>query len=220
MKIISVNVGRPREVLWKFNVVSTAIFKEPAGGPVTVRRLNLDGDGQADLTVHGGANKAVYAYALQHYTYWRGALPGTDLPWGMFGENLTIDDFDEAEIRVGDEFVAGTARLVATQPRLPCYKLAIRFGRDDIVDRFIASGRTGVYFAVLEEGVVEAGARIERVRSDPACITIAEAAQLYLEATEDRALLARAIASQALPEGWRRRFERKLARIRGDKEVA
>jgi MOSC domain-containing protein YiiM len=212
MRIVSINVGRPRDVLWKGEVVSTAIFKEPVSGPVAVRCHNLAGDGQADLTVHGGEAKAVYAYAVQHYAYWRVALPGVDLAYGQFGENLTVDDFEEREIRVGDEFTVGTARLVATQPRLPCFKLQLRFGRDDILDRFLASGRTGVYFAVAEEGVIEAGDRLERVRTDPASITIAEAAQLYLADAPDESLLRRGIASAALPEGWRRRFERKLER--------
>jgi len=209
MHIVSINAGRPRDVFWKDRVVSTAIFKEPVDGPVAVRRHNLAGDGQADLTVHGGAAKAVCAYAVSHYAYWREVLPGVELPWGKFGENLT-DDFNEHEIRVGDEFSAGTARLMATQPRLPCFKLQVRFGRDDILERFLESGRTGVYFAVLEEGMIRAGDPIERVRSDSTSITIAEATQLYLEEAPDESLLRRGLGAAALPDSWRRRFTRKL----------
>jgi MOSC domain-containing protein YiiM len=211
MRIVSVNVGRPREVVWQDRIVATAIFKQPVDGRVAVRRHNLEGDGQADLTVHGGRAKAVYAYPLRHYAYWREQLPGVELTWGNFGENLTLDDFDENDLRVGDEFIAGTARLQATQPRLPCFKLGIRFGREDMVDRFLESRRTGVYFAVLEEGELGAGDVVTRVHTNPADITIAEATELYVGGTAEPGLVRRALATVALPQSWRQRFSRLLA---------
>jgi MOSC domain-containing protein YiiM len=148
MKLLSVNVGLPREVSWKGKTVMTGIFKEPVQGRVMVRSLNLDGDGQADLTVHGGVDKAVYAYPVEHYDYWRQELPDTDLPWGMFGENLTIEGVLEQGVNIGDRFRMGTAAVMVTQPRMPCYKLGIKFGRTDIVKRFLDSQRSGFYFSV------------------------------------------------------------------------
>jgi MOSC domain-containing protein YiiM len=157
MKLISVNVGLPREVTWKGKTVTTGTFKEPISDRVMLRSLNLDGDGQADLTVHGGLDKAVYVYPFEHYEYWRGELPDTDLPLGIFGENFTTTGLKEEDVNIGDRFGIGTVNLMVTQPRLPCYKLGIRFGRTDMVKRFLASRRTGFYFRVLQEGEVGAG---------------------------------------------------------------
>jgi len=151
MKIVSLNVGMPREVSWHGRSVETGIFKEPVKGPLALRELNLDGDGQADLTVHGGAYKAVYCYPLENYEYWKKELPGRDLPMGMFGENFTIEGLLENEAHLGDRFSVGTAEVLVTQPRLPCYKLGVRFGADDMVKRFLASGRTGFYLAVTRQ---------------------------------------------------------------------
>jgi MOSC domain-containing protein YiiM len=211
MKIASINVGRPREIAWKDRIVSTAIFKAPVTGPVTVRPTNLAGDGQADLTVHGGEDKAVYVYAAGHYPYWREQLPGLDLAWGAFGENLTLDDFTEDSIRIGDEFVARDARFIVTQPRMPCYKLGLRLGRDDMIERFLASGRSGFYLRVAAEGTIEAGQSFERIATHAACITVADAVALHSGRITDAGLLSRAIETPALPSGWRERFRRVLA---------
>ena len=146
MKIVSVNVGRPRLVMRNDEQVSTGIFKEPVAGRVMLRTLNLDGDRQADLTVHGGPEKAVYLYPSEHYAFWKRELPDMDLPWGMFGENFTTEGMFEGEINIGDSFRIGSAEVMVTQPRMPCYKLGIRFGRTDIIKRFLASERTGFYF--------------------------------------------------------------------------
>jgi MOSC domain-containing protein YiiM len=145
MKLVSVNTGLPREVTWHDMRVTTGIFKEPVAGRVALRKLNLDGDRQADLTVHGGEFKAVYCYPIVHYDYWKRELPGRDLPLAIFGENFTIDSFAEDSIHLGDQFSVGSAHVVVTQPRLPCYKLGIRFQADDMVKRFLASARTGFY---------------------------------------------------------------------------
>ncbi|MDZ7953528.1 MAG: MOSC domain-containing protein [Nostoc sp. DedQUE12b] len=208
MKLISVNVGLPREVTWKGKTVSTGIFKEPVSDRVTVRSLNLDGDGQADLTVHGGADKAVYLYPFEHYEYWRGELPDTELPLGIFGENFTTTGLKEEEVNIGDRFQIGNVRLMVTQPRLPCYKLGIRFGRPDIVKQFLASRRTGFYFRVLQEGEVGAGDTLELVSRDNNNITVADITRLYVREQDNPELLRRAAQLEALPQSWRDYFQR------------
>src|SRR5215469_13114245 len=135
MKIVSVNAGMPREILWKGMTVQTAIFKEPVQGPVMIDKLNLAGDRQADLTVHGGEEKAVYAYPVEHYAYWRQELPDVSFSWGMFGENLTTEGVREDSLCIGDRLKIGSAVLMVTQPRIPCYKLALRFDFDDMIKR-------------------------------------------------------------------------------------
>jgi len=210
MRILHVNVGQPREIEWRGRIVTTGIFKEAVTGPVNIRRHNVEGDRQADLSVHGGPGKAVYAYAAGHYRLWSRELPDFDTTPGAFGENLTIDDFRETDIRIGDRFLAGTALLEVSQPRLPCYKLNLRHGRDDMIDRMLATGLTGFYLRILEEGAVEADAPFERIDSDPSAITVAEAARLYTGAVDDADLLRRAIATSALPTDWRDRFIRGL----------
>lgn len=145
MQLLSVNVGQPRTMRWKGILVTTGIFKEPVAGRVALRRHNLKGDTQADLSVHGGVTKAVYLYPAEHYDFWRRELPDMELPYGMFGENFTTQGIFENEMNIGDRLAIGTAIVRVTEPRLPCYKLALRFGRDDILKRFLASMRTGLY---------------------------------------------------------------------------
>lgn len=179
MRVVSVNVGLPREVLWKRRIISTGIFKEPVAGRVMARRLNLDGDRQADLSVHGGPAKAIYVYPADYYHAWREELPEMEIPWAMFGENLTVEGLRDDTVHIGDQFRIGSALVAVTQPRMPCFKLALKFGRDDILERFIASGRTGFYLAVLEEGDVAAGDPIILVRHDENAISVAEFTRLY-----------------------------------------
>ncbi|MCI0523943.1 MAG: MOSC domain-containing protein [Acidobacteria bacterium] len=210
MKLISVNVGRPREIFWKNRVVTTGIFKEPVAGRIAVRKHNLAGDQQADLSVHGGPDKAVYAYPLEHYEFWRGELPEVDLPWGMFGENLTIEGLMEDEVNIGDRFRIGSSVLAVTQPRMPCFKLAAKFGRDDIIKRFLDSRRSGFYLAVIEEGEVGAGDAIERIHRDENDITIAATVNAYVNGADDQDWLARASRHESLPEGWRKHFRKLL----------
>lgn len=210
IELISVNVGMPRDVHWKGQRVSTGIFKQPIAGRIMARRQNLEGDRQADLTVHGGEEKAVYAYPAEHYEYWRQELPGMELPWGMFGENLTTSGLLEDAVNVGDQFRVGAALLQATQPRLPCYKLGLKFGREDMVKRFLKSGRYGWYFAVVEEGELGASDTILRVHRDGHGITVADIAQLYIDKRPDIALLQRASEHEGLPEGWRAYFRERL----------
>ncbi len=211
MRIISLNVGRPRLVVWNGQTVSTGIYKAPVEGRVVLRTLNLDGDRQADLTVHGGLTKAAYAYPSEHYDYWRDELPGTELPWGMFGENFTTEGLDDTNVHIGDRFRLGSAEVTVTVPRMPCYKLGIKFGRADIVERFKASGRTGFYVSVQREGEVGVGDEIELLGRDENGVTVADVARLYLRNEGDVETLRRAIAVEALPESWRERFRQRLA---------
>lgn len=203
MKVVSVNVGMPREIAAKTGPVLTGIFKDPVAGAIPVRRLNLDGDAQADLTVHGGVDKAVYAYPVEHYPYWRGEFPDKDFPFGMFGENLTTEGLLEDEISIGDRLQVGTAVLTVTQPRLPCYKLALKFQRDDIIKRFLASGKVGAYFKVEQEGSVSAGSPIEVLSRDEHRVSIPDITRLYVSHEPDEELLQRAVSVEALPQSWK-----------------
>ena len=203
MHIVSVNIGRPCEVKRNGQSVLTSIWKNPVEGPVRVRRLNLDGDAQSDLRVHGGPEKAVYAYPSEHYDYWRRELEIDSLPWGAFGENLTTAGITESGIGIGDRIRIGSAELMVTQPRLPCFKLGIRFDRDDMIKRFMRSGRSGFYLAVVLEGELAAGDRMEIVSRDPNGVTVADVAATERDAL-DRRLLERVIAVPALPESWKR----------------
>ena len=210
MKILSVNVGLPREVTWQGKAVTTGIFKEPVSGPVMMRKLNLDGDGQADLTVHGGVSKAIYAYPSEHYDYWQAELPGVDLPWGMFGENFTTEGLLEEAVYIGDKFRIGEAEVMVTEPRMPCYKLGIKFGRPDIIKRFLASRRTGFYFAVVREGMVGAGDAVELIGREQHEISITDITRLYAFEKDDLKSLRRAIEVEALPENWKGYFKHQV----------
>jgi MOSC domain-containing protein YiiM len=211
MKILSVNIGLPRQIVSGGHAVTTGIFKTPVHHRVKVSKLNLEGDAQADLSVHGGPNKAVYAYPSEHYDYWRSEFPGRDLPWGMFGENLTLEGLLEQDACIGDRFRMGTAVLMVAQPRLPCYKLGIKFGRDDMPERFLASRRTGFYFAVVEEGELGEGDVMERIGRDANQVSVENILRLDLEGVhQDVAQIERALQVEALPSGWRKRLLKKL----------
>ena len=210
MKLVSVNVGLPRRVPWLADSVETGIFKEPVQDAVRLRRLNLDSDRQADLSVHGGPNRAAYVYPSEHYEFWRGELPGMELPWGVFGENFTTEGLLEESTHIGDRFRVGSAIVAVTQPRMPCYKLGIRFGRNDIIKRFLASGRTGFYLSVVEEGEVRAGDLVESLAVDQDGVSVADIVQLYVARNPDGALLRRAVDLVALPASWRDYFAARL----------
>lgn len=191
----------------------TSIYKAPVDGRVRLRTLNLDGDRQSDLTVHGGKHKAVYCYPVVHYEYWKTELRGQPLPMGAFGENFTIDGPVEDLVQIGDRFSVGTAEVVVSQPRMPCYKLGIRFGSDDMVQRFLASGRTGFYCAVTREGEVAAQDEITQISREPDSVPVSEITRL-LVATEygdkDVQQLRRALKLSALPGSWKEYFQERL----------
>lgn len=225
MKLVSLNVGLPREVSWHNTIVTTGIFKQPVSGRVALRKLNLDGDRQADLRVHGGEYKAVYCYPVEHYAYWEQQLPGRDLGFARFGENFTAEGLLEDSVHLGDRFSVGSAEVVVTQPRLPCYKLGIRFASDEMVKCFLTSARTGFYLAVTREGQVGAGDAIKLLSRDPTAVPVSEITRLYVanyggpnpKATDkanpavtnktfsavDAAVVHRALQVKALPESWK-----------------
>ena len=203
MQVISVNVGLPREVIWKGVMVQTGIFKDPVDRSVKIKKLNLAGDQQADLTVHGGAEKAVYAYPAEHYEYWRKKLPDVPFSWGKFGENLTTEGLTEDTLCIGDRLKVGAASLMVTQPRMPCYKLALRFDREDMIKHFLASQRSGFYLSVIEEGEVHAGSKLEILSRDPHRVAVVDIARLYLGQARDPELLHRAVNVSALPQSWK-----------------
>ncbi len=211
MQVISVNVGYPREVNWKGKPVSTGIFKAPVEVRVMMRTLNLDGDRQADLSVHGGIEKAVYAYATEHYPYWRQELPNEDFPWGAFGENLSIEGLSEADVNIGDRFRIGNAEVMVTQPRFPCYKLNLKFGRDDMVKRFLNSRLSGIYFSVVQEGEIGAGDSVERIYQDAHNVSVADIVQIYVGEAEDN-LVHRALQVPALAACLREDFQQRMER--------
>lgn len=235
MKLLSLNVGLPREVPWHNTIVTTGIFKQPVSGRLALRKLNLDGDRQADLRVHGGEYKAVYCYPVEHYAYWKLQLPGRDLGFASFGENFTTQGLLEDSVHLGDRFAIGSAEVVVTQPRLPCYKLGIRFESDQMVKRFLSSARTGFYLAVTREGQVGAGDEIKLLSRDPTAVPISEITRLYLaihaapnpNATDkanpavtdntfsdaDAAVVHRALQVSALPESWKSYLRERLPRV-------
>ena len=210
MKLVAISVGRPKEVQWRGRSVQTSIFKTPVSGRVHVTRLNIEGDEQSDLSVHGGAEKAVYVYPAEHYSFWRRELPDTELPWGAFGENFTTEGLLEDEVWIGDRYRVGSVELVVTQPRMPCYKLAIRFGRADMVKRFLQSGRSGFYLAVEREGELSPGDAIERFARDERCLTVADVVALYAADSANQPLLETASEHSSLPASWREYFRKRL----------
>jgi MOSC domain-containing protein YiiM len=212
MKVVSINVGLPRDVTWHGRTVSTGIFKQAVSGRVALRKLNLDGDGQADLSVHGGEYKAVYAYPHEHYAYWKKELPHHGLLPGSFGENFTTEGLLE-DVHLGDRFSVGTGEVVVTQPRLPCYKLGIRFESDDMVKRFLASSRTGFYFAVAREGEVSPGDAIKLLSRDTNAVPISEVTRLYVAkrfTVDDVAIVRRSLQVSAFPESWKSYFDTRI----------
>ena len=217
LKLISLNVARPRLVTYKGQSINSGIFKQPVLGAVTLRTLNLDGDRQADLSVHGGLYKAVYGYPSEHYEFWRQELPEANLSWGAFGENFTTEGLLERDLHVGDRLRIGAAILMVRQPRNPCYKLAAKFQRDDIIERFLRSERSGFYFSVEQEGAVQTGNTFEFLSHEPEAITIAELNRLYVHDRYNLELLEKAIASAALPEDWRNYYGERFAQVQAAK---
>ncbi len=209
MRVVSLSVGLPREVEWEGHSVLTSIFKRPVDRRLRVSSLNFEGDEQSDLTVHGGVDKAVYVYPSEHYEEWRQELPGVDFPQAAFGENLTTEGLSE-DVRIGDRFRIGTAEFVVTQPRMPCFKLGIRFGRMDLLKRMLRNGRTGFYFAVTAEGEVGVGDTIESIERLDEGLTVADVVRLYTVDAKNQELLRRATQTSRLPDSWKDYFRKRL----------
>ena len=211
MRVLSVNVGLPREVEWRGKTITTGIYKEPVAWPVAIRALNLDGDRQADLRVHGGRDKAVYVYPSEFYELWSRERPELHFRPGTFGENLTTEGLPDENVSVGDRFRVGTAELVVTQPRLPCFKLGIKMGRDEFVTEFLERGLYGFYFAVVRDGEVEPGDPIVELGRDPRGFRVAEIARLFARDRDDFEAMQRAADLDVLPESWRGYFRRRVS---------
>jgi MOSC domain-containing protein YiiM len=210
MKLRSLNTGRPREVEVNGRVIRTSIWKIPREGRLHVTALNVEGDEQSDPSVHGGTYKAVYCYPSEHYDYWRRELPGVDLPWGAFGENLTTEGLLEPDVSIGDRIRIGRAEFLVTQPRQPCFKLGIRHARDDMVKRFIASGRPGFYVRVVAEGDIAAGDSIQCVGHDAGSISVSDIFALYFDDEAPVDALTRAAEAPGLSPGWKDHFLKRL----------
>ena len=211
MQLLSVNVGMPREVVAGDRLVRTSIFKSPVTGRIAIRNHHLAGDEQSDPSVHGGRFKAIYAYPHEHYAFWREQLPGIDLQPGHFGENLTIEGLLESDAHIGDRLRIGSAELVVTQPRMPCFKLGLRFGRADMVKRFLASRRSGFYLSVAVEGDVASGDAIEVVERHRAAVSIPELLRIYLNESVEPDRLREVLAIPALSDAWRTDLQKLVA---------
>ena len=203
----------PKEVSYRGNTITTGIFKEPVEGRVTLRKSNLDGDRQADLTVHGGIHKAAYVYSIENYDYWERELGRTDFTFGQFGENFTVEEMLEDKVHIGDVFRVGEALVEVTQPRVPCYKLGIKMGLPRFLKMFLNSCRVGFYLRVLEKGEVGAGDTFERLRIDPERVTVREACYLLYFDSENLEGAKKALRISALAPGWRQSFEERLAKV-------
>ncbi len=214
MRLTSVNVGKPREHLWDGKTITTGIFKDPVSGPVVVRRLQIEGDGQADLTVHGGRDMAVYAYPAEHYGFWSRELNGRSLPWGIFGENLTTEGLLEDQVCIGDTFQIGSARLVVVQPRMPCFKLSLRFNDTSMVKRFTVNGRPGIYFRVDAEGEIAPGDPISCIHKDENRVTVTEVFRLVLDKSAPIEDLNRALQVPALGDTSRKEFVKRIEALK------
>jgi MOSC domain-containing protein YiiM len=212
-RVESVNVGQPRDVFWKGRTVRTGIFKEPVAGSVALRRLNLEGDQQADLKIHGGPDMAVYLYPAGYYAFWREQFPQMEMPWGMFGENLTVWGLRDDSVYIGDRLQVGTAQLIVRSPRMPCFKLGLRFGRDDVLKTLLQSGFTGFYCAVLKEGEMAAGDPIKVLHRDEHEVTVLDIVRLERERKHDVDLLRRAVAVEELSPSWRDYFLKRLTEL-------
>lgn len=207
MKIVSVNVGQPRIIEYNNEPLATAIFKEPIATRVAVNNLTIIGDAQVDRRFHGGTNKAVYAYPSEHYEFWQAEFPAMELPFGIFGENLTTVGLFETDVCVGDKIRIGTTELVATEPRFPCFKLGIRFGRKDVIRKFQESRKSGIYFSVAKPGELQTGDSIEFIEREENQVTIEDLVRLHDE-KKDLKLAERAVQVKSLPKDWNRNIRK------------
>jgi ferredoxin-NADP reductase/MOSC domain-containing protein YiiM/ferredoxin len=219
-RLLSVNVGRPRDVAWQGKTVRTAIWKEPVDGPRMVRRINIDGDDQADRLAHGGEHRAVFVYQLDSYRYWERELARSDFTYGQFGENLTVEGLADDEVCIGDRYRIGGALFEVTQPRVTCYRVGIRMDEPAMPSLLVAHHRPGFYLRVLEEGPVQAGDAILKVADGPERLTVAQVDALLYLPDKSRPLLERALRVPALSEGWQGSFRELLEKTSGDAPTA
>jgi MOSC domain-containing protein YiiM len=206
MKLLSLNVGQPKTVNWKGKEIETSIFKYPVEGKKAVSLLNIEGDKQSDLRYHGGRDKAIYAYDNAHYEAWKKSIDRDEWSFGLFGENLSTEGLDDAKVQIGDIYKIGSVLIQATQPRIPCFKLNICFERADMTALFYDSKRFGIYFRVLEEGILQAGDAIELIEMGSYSISIAEIIDCFTSKGKDKKLLKQILDIPILPDGIRKNF--------------
>ncbi len=206
-RLLSVNVGLPREITWRGRTVRTAIWKDPVHGKRMVRRLNIEGDAQADLAAHGGEHRAVFVYQIDSYRYWQDQLHRADFTFGQFGENFTVEGLSDTEVCIGDQYRIGRAVFELTQPRVTCYRIAIRMNEPRMAALLVEHGRPGFYFRVLQEGEVEADDEIVKVRSGPEGMSVAEIDRLLYRPGHPRQKLEQALRIPELSAGWRSSFQ-------------
>ena len=218
-RLLSVNVGLPRDVAWRGKTVHTAVWKTPVQGRRVARRLNIDGDGQGDLAGHGGEHRAVFVYQIDSYQYWQAQLGRSDFSYGQFGENFTVDGLPDGEVCIGDRYRIGSAVFEVTQPRVTCYRVGIRMNEPQMAALLVSHGRPGFYFRVIEEGEVEAGDEIVQVTAGPERMTVAEVNALLYTPGHSRSQLERAVRIPALSAGWRSSFQALLDRERSGSAV-
>jgi MOSC domain-containing protein YiiM len=210
-KLLSVNVGMPKDVPWHGKTVYTGVWKEPVTGPRMVRRLNIDGDGQGDTRGHGGEQRAVLVYQIQSYEHWRQHFGRDDLPYGQFGENLTVDGLPDDEVCIGDRYRIGEAEFEVTQPRVTCYRVGLRFGAPELPELLVSQHRPGFYMRVITEGHIQAGDQVVKTRTGPGALSVADTdALLYLPGRDQRKLRV-ALQIPALSPGWQGSFRDLLA---------
>ncbi len=211
MRLLSINVSKPKPITYNGKIVHTGIFKEPISGTVMLREKNIDGDGQGDLKVHGGTYKAIYGYPIEHYSHWQQELNRDDLLYGQFGENLTVEGMLEESIHIGDVFQIGTTvKLQITQPRVPCFKLGYKMGLSEFPKQFLESRRVGFYFRVLAEGEITAGDAISRIEIAPEPMSVKEILNLRYFNTDNHEKIAKARKLPALSPSWKKDFTRIL----------
>ena len=214
--LLSVNVGLPKNVAWRGKTVYTGIWKHPVPGPVMVRRLNIDGDGQGDLNGHGGEQRAVLVYQIQSYEYWQRYFGREDFSYGTFGENLTVDGLPDDEVCIGDRYRIGEAEFEVTQPRVTCHRVGLRLGEPELLALLVSHRRPRFYMRVITDGHIQAGDPIVKTRTGPGALTVASTDALLYLPGHDRAKLRVALQIPALSPGWQDSFRDLLAAAEGD----
>ena len=210
MKLEAINIGLPKTVIYENKKVTTGIFKTPVTEKIKVGKINLEGDGQADLRVHGGESKAVMVYPYEHYTFWANQLNRNDFSYGQFGENFTVTGFNEKNTNIGDQFKIGDAVFEVTQPRVPCYKLEMKMEEQNFIQPYLHSKKTGFYFRVLNEGTVKAGEAIEKIFEEPLQFSVEEAVKLLYIDSSNKKRIEEIVGITALSDGWKKSFNRLL----------
>lgn len=209
LKVVSLNVGKVKEVTYDGKTIRTGIYKKPIQEPLEAKGINIEGDDQGNRKTHGGIDRAIYSYPMEHYSYWKKQYPTKELPFGMFGENLTTEGLLEKDVKVGDIFKIGTTKIMALQPRMPCYRLGYKFDDEKIIDKFLETDYCGIFYRIIKEGKLQVGDEINLIKSDPDSMTIVEIFYLMQDkGTKD--LIQKALNLEHLPDVLKKRFQKLL----------